>query len=113
MNSWFNLLTESYDKNDLSKYVSIYHIKSFSYDESFIGNSISLDNIISIINKGSIGIQNDILEIFVAIKEDNMSDLIVIYNPFELFENSYVYKVIYTINVELKNQLLINSEKVK
>ncbi len=113
MNSWFNLLTESCDKNDLSKYVTIYHIKSCSYDESFIGKSISLDDIISIINKDSINIQNDLLEIFVVIKEDNICDLIVIYNPFELFENSYVYKVIPNINEELKNQFIINSEKVK
>ena len=113
MNSWFNLLTESYDKNDLSKYVSIYHIKSFSYDESFIGNSISLEDIISIINKSSIDIQSDTLEIYIAVKENNVSDLIVIYNPFELFENPYVYKTIPTINKELKNQLLINSVQIK
>ncbi|MFV0143910.1 hypothetical protein OBJ68_00010 [Empedobacter falsenii] len=113
MNSWFNLLTESCDKNDLFKYVTIYHIKSCSYDKSFISKSISLDDIISIINKDSINIQNDILEIFVAIKEDDISDLIVIYNPFELFENSYVYKVISNINEELKNQFIINSEQIK
>lgn len=113
MNSWFNLLTESCDMNDLSKYVAIYHVKSCSYDESFIDKSISLDDIISIINKGSIDIQNDILEIFVAIKQNNTNDLIVIYNPFELFENSYVYKTIFNINEEMKNQLLINSEQVK
>ncbi|MFV0220536.1 hypothetical protein OBK23_12795 [Empedobacter falsenii] len=99
--------------NDLSKYVEIYHVKSCSYDESFLNKSISLDDIISIINKGSINIQNDLLEIFVVIKEDNICDLIVIYNPFELFENSYVYKVIPNINEELKNQFIINSEKVK
>ncbi len=113
MNSWSNLLTESYDKNDLSKYVSIYHIKSCSYDESFIGNSISLDDIISIINKSSIDIRSDTLEIYIAVKENNVSDLIVIYNPFELFENPYVYKTIPTINKELKNQLLINSVQIK
>ena len=113
MNSWFNLLTESCDMNDLSKYVAIYHVKSCSYDESFINKSISLDDIISITNKDSINIQNDILEIFVAIKEDDISDLIVIYNPFELFENSYVYKVISNINEELNSQFIINSEKVK
>ena len=60
MNSWFNLLTENCDMNDLAKYVAIYHVKSCSYDESFIDKSISLDDIISIINKGSIDIQNDI-----------------------------------------------------
>lgn len=113
MNSWFNLLTESCDKNDLSKYVAIYHVKSCSYDESFTGKSISLDDIISIINKGSIDIQNDLLEIFVAIKEDDISDLIVVYNPFELFDNPFVYKTIPNINEELKNQFIINSEKVK
>ncbi|WP_314241441.1 hypothetical protein [Empedobacter tilapiae] len=113
MNSWFNLFTESCDMNDLSKYVEIYHVKSCSYDESFIDKNISLVDIISIINKDSIDIQNDILEIFVVIKQNNKSDLIVIYNPFELLENSYVYKTIFNINEEMKNQLLINSEQVK
>lgn len=113
MNSWFNLLTKSCDKNDLSKYVTIYHIKSCSYDKSFTGKSISLDDIISIFNKGSIDIQNDTLEIYIAIKEDDISNLIVIYNPFELFENSYIYKTIPNINEELKNQFITNSEQIK
>lgn len=97
----------------MSKYVTIYHIKSCSYDESFTGKSISLDDIISIINKGSIDIQNDTLEIYIAVKENNVSDLIVTYNPFELFEKSYVYKVISNINEELKNQFITNSEQIK
>lgn len=113
MNAWIYLLNESYDKNELSKYLTIYHIGSYSYEDDFENKSISLNDIITIFKKKSIDIQNDTLEIFIAIKEDNISDLILIYNPFELFENSHVYKVIHNIDEETKKMFIINSEQIR
>ena len=113
MISWINLLIESYDKNDLSKYVTIYHVNSCSYDKSLINKNISLNDIITIVKEKSLDIQNDTLEIFVAINNDSINDLIVIFNPYELFENPYVYKIISNIDEDLKNQFIINSEQIK
>jgi len=105
MNTWIHLLNESFNKNELSKYLTIYHIGSYSYEDDFENKTISLDDLITIFEKKSIDMRNDTLEIFIAIKEDEISDLILIYNPYEFFENSYIYKVIHNIDEKVKKNV--------
>lgn len=113
MNSWYKFLEEIIEKEELENYTDLYYLGSCSsLEEESLLNAISENHIVSFLEKSLVSNTDDTLDFFLFKNDDTKrQELVIIYNPFELFESSHIYKVIDFFSDEIST--LPNFQKIK
>lgn len=113
MDTWYNFLKESVGQQELDNFTDIFYLGSCPYSTCCQFTNLSNNlNIYDLLKDCVVDNTKDSLEFFLFVNKINsIKKVIIIYNPFELFDSSYVYKVIDFLDNK-KIQHLPNYKKI-
>lgn len=101
MSSWYKFLEDIIEKEELEDYTDIYYLGSCSnhIGKSLLEETINKNKIADFLTNSIIDNTQDSLDFFLFENARiDKKELVIIYNPFELFESPYIYKVVDFIN---------------
>ncbi|HLV23785.1 MAG TPA: hypothetical protein VKY36_03275 [Moheibacter sp.] len=91
MNVWLESLNEILEKSYLDEFDEIYYLSSTKVvDESVISQAIEASKLKDFLIKNNSDVNEDLLDFFLLVNEEKQ-DVLVVYSPFELFENESIY----------------------
>lgn len=94
MATWIDFLKDCLNNEVLDTYVNIYYIGSCSnFNEIKLEEAIKNNKLSDFIVNYDPNVNYDIFHFFIASK-GHINDLIIISDPFELFDNSSLYKIV-------------------
>jgi len=100
---WIDFLKDCLNSEKLDNYSNIYYIGSCSnFNKTNLEEAITKNELYTFITNCKPNVNYDIFHFYIAMNGDN-NDLIIVYDPFELFESSSLYKIV----VNFKGNLLI------
>lgn len=112
-NIWHKFLTELISQQELDKCNEIYYLGSCSnlLKEDLI-ITLEKNEVCNLLKNCIIDNSQDSMEFFLFINS-NEKNLVLVYNPFELFESPYIYKVIDSFNKDEDFSILSSYQKIK
>lgn len=112
-NIWYKFLTELISQEELDKFNNIYYLGTCSniLEEDLI-RKLEENGVCNFLENCIIDNSQNSMEFFLF-ENSNEKNLVLIYNPFELFESSYVYKVIDFLKKDEDFSTLSSYQKIK
>ncbi len=91
MNVWLESLKEILEKSYLEEFDEIYYLNSTKVvDENSLIKTISEGNLKEFLIKNEADGNEDLLDFFLLVN-DERQDVLVVFSPFELFENERIF----------------------
>lgn len=101
MSILFNFLEEIIDYTELMKYQNIFYLGSCSdFDIAKFNECLIKNQINDFISKCDVDSGKDSMEFFVFVHNNQNSDLVLIWNPVELFDSSKIFQIVKNLNDE-------------
>lgn len=116
MSSWYKFLEEIIEKEELENYTNIYYLGSHSnlIEEYLLEEIINKNKITNFLMSNIVDNTKDSLDFFLfENRKIDKKELVIIYNPFELFQSPYIYKVVDFFNENKDFNYLPYYQKVK
>lgn len=93
MNVWLESLESILDKEFLEEFDEIYYLNSTKiFEESVISKAIEDAKLKNFLIKNESDGNEDLLDFFLLVN-DERQDILVVFSPYELFENERIFKL--------------------
>lgn len=103
MNAWLDSLIQILERSYLEEFDEIYYLNSTKkIDKSVIEKAASEQNLKELLLRNESDSNEDLLDFFLLVN-DQRQDLLVVFSPFELFENESIFHKVQNIEEDFSD----------